>query len=389
MGPTCLTRCGKIMPIFHTNTFNETQLNADGSASCLKFDGLHTKLRKQHDKLISSGKNFVVADFSVIFKTTAGKVLSLSIPIRDSAWKSFGYESLKQSNEISAMTDFYKAHKDIGGKGKFHPQSHGHSEAYLYYYLQSSHRLTEILNHLMHRGLEATKVQQILEVRLHICTTNSVCGTCTDLTLGTHSKDGFIQSFSAILQHAFSRNNFQVAPNFKFQVCPSYTKDYGHDTDITHLNPSYLMITHPFTKILEHLEALTYLQYLRAAKQKNATNIDYRQAKMVSQQRKDIAAALLSRESLTDRFNVTSNQPPVIQNIRDSIWISQHFAHTGFVSSSKDVEVSRTIPEDEKDIVHELGGIAHKTLLKFFRSCKQKKEDYERLVSESWMSSGL
>lgn len=379
------------MPISHTHTFNESHLNADGSFSYLKFDGLHTRLRKQLDELTSSTKNFVVADLSVIIKTTAGKVLSLSVPVRASAWKSFGHTSLKQNNEVSAMSDFYKAHKNIGGKGKFHAQSHGHSEAYLYYYLQSPTRLEEIFNLLITKGLQANNVQQVLGARLHICTTNSMCGTCTDLTLGTHLKSGFIQSFSTTLQQAFAKKNIQVATNFTFEVCPSYAQDYGHNTNIKHLNPSSLIIAPHFPNILKRFEDVSHLKCLQEAKQTNSTRINYIEAERSAKQRKEIAADLLGRESLTDRLNITRTHSHVAtaRKTSNSIWISQSCTHTGFVSSSNDTQKSSSTSKDLQDTVQDLGKIAHKTLLKFFKACKQKNERHERLVSESYISSCL
>lgn len=234
----------------HENTFEST----DGHQS-IRLDGLHQRLAKKHDAFTTYG-NLVVADFVLVLQriTLPRQIFSVTVPISNSNYDIFDPSSvvtLSASPKFKDRETFYRYFKDIAKEGTFNPIHHSHSEIYLYYNLW--YNIGDVLDSLQKKLLATPNTLSVIEARIHLHSTNSVCGSCTKFTKGDGAKAGFIKEFSLHLKDALNTRGFAVPASLSLGVYPSYNSLYNGGIKMPHLSQG----TQPekplvFTHLLAH-----------------------------------------------------------------------------------------------------------------------------------------
>lgn len=208
---------------------------------------LHKNLKNEHDNFYTNKGNLVVADIEFTLRTQTnkqnrnGKNIRLSFPIK------IDEETLYNISKINKddFKDFYRKHKDIGknNHGSISALKHYHSEAFLFYYLNSNEGKEHTIKSLKNiKGVLPENTEEITSAQIHIHTTLSMCGSCQKLYQGQDGsdKEGFIEHFQNEISTILINKGFDVSDNFTITLHPSYTIKHDNQQTIIHIQPNQL-----------------------------------------------------------------------------------------------------------------------------------------------------
>lgn len=213
---------------------------------------LHKNLQKEHDEFYTDKGNLVVADIEFTLKTRTekqnkqSKEIAVSFPIKID--DEVLYNISKVDNDD--FEDFYRSHKDIGknDNGKINALKHYHSEAFLFYYLNSDKGKEYILNSLQNnKGVLPDNTAEITSAKILLHTTLSMCGSCQKLFQGQNNSDkkSFIESFQEQIFNNFIDDGFNLSDNFYIMLSPSYSDEHNDRKAIVHVQPTKLSNFNP------------------------------------------------------------------------------------------------------------------------------------------------
>lgn len=204
---------------------------------------LHKNLQKEHDKFYADKGNLVVADIEFTLKTHTdkqnkhGKEIAVSFPIKIDETTLYNISKINQD----AFKKFYKRHKDVNGD--ISPLSHYHSEAFLFYYLNSNKGRRQIADSLQNiKGVLPKNTAEIISTKIYLHTTLSMCSSCQKLSRGQDNSDkkSFIESFQEQISNNLIDNGFNLNNNFYIMLSPSYRNKHSNKKTIVHVDTDSL-----------------------------------------------------------------------------------------------------------------------------------------------------